>query len=232
MRIIKIGLCLVFLGLGTNIFAQDDAYRNQNWQPKKGKYYFSSVITWQYNKHTENENTQSSIAVYLDSLSNTFLITPQSYGLGEEMIEFILIEKNGRVFVAYADDSGKHLKKYQFKKDSVDLSSIAFYDKTDRKISLKQTPLPQKQVFIYQKQQNSPQQIEEFAMVNSNIDFSLLKWLNLLNLENPIPTILIQNPIIKNKDLPVYVCTKNEQLVLLDWLPSEYFVDLNLFKNQ
>lgn len=90
MRIIKIGLCLVILGLGTNVFAQEDSnYRSKNWQPQNRKYYFSSAITWHYQKQTQTGDLSSTISIYLDSLSNSFLLTPKDYGFGEEMIDFI-----------------------------------------------------------------------------------------------------------------------------------------------
>jgi hypothetical protein len=231
MSTIKIGLYLALLLLVTNIFAQEDgSYRNENWQPQNGKYYFSNAITWHYQKQTQTENFSGTISIYLDIISNTFLLTPKDYGFGEEMIDFILIEKSGRVIVAYADDSGKHLKKFKFNNDSLEVKRLTDFFKTDRKVTLTHIPLPQKQVMIYQKKPNINFYIEEFATVKTNMDFEPLECLRSLNLEFPIPSILTENKILNKNELLVFLCTKNEQLAFLDWLPNEYFVDLKGYK--
>jgi|GEM_PF-6007321 len=232
-------LCLAFLGLGTNIFAQkNDAYRNKNWHPEKGKYYFSSAITWQYNKHTETDCSKSIITIYLDSLSNTFLITPKVYGIGEEMVDFIIIDNSQNVFLGYLDHTGKYLEKYKFEKTSASASTLSStslststqFKNSNKKISLTQTPLSQQNFFVYNKLLNSTSNVEEYATASTRLNFSILKLLSMLELEHPLPAILTKNTISKKNDLVVYVCTKYEELILLNWLPNQYFVDLKDYK--
>lgn len=93
-------------------FAQDRAaekWRNKNWSPKKGKYFFNKVYTWEYRNDLaefEEERT-GEFSVYVDEKSGTFLFTPESYIFSGPMTDFIIADQKGTYIVAYTEEFGE-----------------------------------------------------------------------------------------------------------------------------
>lgn len=92
-------------------YAQNDAYRDKNWHPEKGKYYFSEVMIWEYlNENYPPDDTErysGEFSVYVDSPTGTMLFTPEAYGNSAEMINFIIVHQDGRYFQGFTDEFGK-----------------------------------------------------------------------------------------------------------------------------
>lgn len=54
-----------------------DDYRNANWHPEKGQYFFSELWTWVYSNDLveEEANSKGKMSIYIDPSSGTFLLT-------------------------------------------------------------------------------------------------------------------------------------------------------------
>lgn len=105
-------VCLIGLLGIISVFAnaQTDAYRNKNWHPEKGKFYFSEVMTWKFLNEVlpqGNENRQGEFAIYIDPPTGTMLFTPEAYGSSSEMTDFIIVFQNGRYIQGFSDEFGK-----------------------------------------------------------------------------------------------------------------------------
>lgn len=101
---------LVLLLLVTNIHGQADVqYRNKNWNPNAGKYYFSTQLTYAYrNDSAEDDyNRSGEISIYVDEKTGTFLLTKESYGNTGEMVDFVIADQQGKYIFGYTDEHGK-----------------------------------------------------------------------------------------------------------------------------
>lgn len=90
-----------------------DIYRNKNWKPKQGKYYFSEQWTWSYDNEfvVEDEfRKKGEMTVYVDSATGTFLFTQESYGMTGEMVDFVIADQKGNYIFGYTDERGKKYK--------------------------------------------------------------------------------------------------------------------------
>lgn len=93
-------------------FAQDRAaekWRDKNWKPKKGKYFFNKVYTWEYRSDLAEfeEERNGEFSIYVDEKSGTFLLTPESYIFSGPMTDFIIADQKGTYIVAYTEEFGE-----------------------------------------------------------------------------------------------------------------------------
>ncbi len=112
MKIIVFSI-LFIVSCASNIFGQlDNQYRNKNWNPKAGKYYFSTQLTYTYHNDFEEDPDKRSgdMSIYLDEKTGTFLFTRESYGITGEMVDFVIADQAGNYTFGYTDEHGKKLR--------------------------------------------------------------------------------------------------------------------------
>lgn len=105
-------LSLVCFLISSGLLAQtQDAYRDKNWHPETGEYYFSEVMVWEYlnenNSPDETELHSGEFSVYVDPPTGTMLFTPEAYGYSGEMINFVIVFQDGRYFQGFTDEFGE-----------------------------------------------------------------------------------------------------------------------------
>ena len=105
-------ILLIFHFVGHLSGQADDQYRNKNWNPKAGKYYFSTQITYSYHNDSAEDdyNRSGEISIYIDEKSGTFLFTKESYGNTGEMVDFVIADQQGNYIFGYTDEHGKKLR--------------------------------------------------------------------------------------------------------------------------
>lgn len=81
-------------------------YRNKNWRPAEGNYYFSETWTWNY--HNEmlpptDPHHKGTFSVYIDPPTGTMLLADHL----DEMTDWIIIHPDGNYTTAFTDVHGK-----------------------------------------------------------------------------------------------------------------------------
>lgn len=90
----------------------DDAWRNKNWNPKKGKYFFNKVLTWKYQGEMAEDSLLQEgieIRIYVDEKTGTFLFTPEAYVFSGPMVDFVIADQKGNYIAAYTVEHGKKI---------------------------------------------------------------------------------------------------------------------------
>ena len=89
-------------------------YRDQNWHPEKGQYYFAEQWTWQY----ENQfmpagefGSKGKMSIFVDPVTGTMLFTRAEANLSDDMVEAVLTKPDGSFVLCYKDEFGK---KYRY----------------------------------------------------------------------------------------------------------------------
>ncbi len=93
-----------------------EEWRNKNWNPKKGNYFFNKMLSWRFvDEMSEDEDFREgiNINVYIDEKTGTFLFTPEAYVNSGPMIDFIIADQNGKYIVGYSlEHDGKGYEIY------------------------------------------------------------------------------------------------------------------------
>ena len=94
-----------------------DAYRNAQWKPEKGKYYFSHALIYEY--HNKVDSTKGEMWVFIDPVTGTMCFQRESsFGASDDMNDAILAFPNGQVIACGTTESGKKIRE-PFKNNSV-----------------------------------------------------------------------------------------------------------------
>jgi hypothetical protein len=103
----------------------DDPYRNENWRPEDGNYFFSEQWTFEYFNETLTENDKKrkgEFALYVDPFTGTLLVEKNAANFEDEMTEWIIVQPNGPYLLGYTDEHGKK------KIDQKELNELPDYD--------------------------------------------------------------------------------------------------------
>jgi len=88
-----------------------DDYRDKEWNPKEGKYYFSELWEFNYKNELLSKNDfgyQGKFLLYLDAKTGTILVdNSQRDMISDEMTDFVIIHSDGRCFEGYTDVHGE-----------------------------------------------------------------------------------------------------------------------------
>ncbi len=94
-----------------------DAYRQTQWNPGKGKYYFSHALIYHYTNKVDS--TEGEFWVFLDPVTGTMCFQRESsFGATDEMNEAILALPNGQVIACGKGENGKSTRE-TFQNDGV-----------------------------------------------------------------------------------------------------------------
>lgn len=94
-----------------------DAYRNAQWKPEKGKYYFSHALIYEY--HNKVDSTTGELWVFIDPVTGTMCFQRESsFGASDDMNDAILAMPNGQMIACGTTESGKKIRE-SFKNGSV-----------------------------------------------------------------------------------------------------------------
>lgn len=111
MKLLKSAFLIVITALQLHCsYAQaDKVFKNKNWNPKEGKYFFSKKLTFSFiNDIAEEPHLRSGeFSIYVDEKSGTFLFNRDSYGWSGEMVNFVIADKKGNYTFGYTDEFGK-----------------------------------------------------------------------------------------------------------------------------
>jgi|LSQX01.2.fsa_nt_gb hypothetical protein len=99
-------IAIVFLLLPVMVSSQSaEKWRNKNWKPKKGRYFFNKVLTWQYTDEMSEDddfNNGVDISIYVDEKTGTFLFTPEAYVNSGPMTDFVIADRKGNYTIGYS----------------------------------------------------------------------------------------------------------------------------------
>jgi len=245
MRIFVLPMLLMFLFVG-NLFGQsEDQYRNKNWNPKAGKYYFSAQLTYSYlNAFEENpSNRFGEMSIYLDEITGTFLFTRESYGNTGEMVDFVIADQQGNYFFGYTDEHGKKLretmksffgrsKNIQSKKVENDFKKYCKPTGNTKQFGENKYGWP-----VFKGTEYSINDMlsdsSTFYITASKYSFLPLFLFNKLESETKLPVNFDFTKILPAKNIILersYVLDGISSFTFLSSSPTEYFIDLSDYK--
>ncbi len=102
-------------------------YRNENWKPQNGKYYFSEQWTWSFlneTKASDDPHHQGIFSVFVDPPSGTILLTRAASLYEDEMTDWIVIHPDGTYIIGFTDEHGKKVRLDQKMIDFPDHESL------------------------------------------------------------------------------------------------------------
>ena len=85
-------------------------YRDANWRPSEGNYFFSEMWTWSYTNEMlspEDPNRSGEMSFYLDPPSGTILLTKNDTKYTGDMIDWVIIHHDGTFSIGGSDEHGK-----------------------------------------------------------------------------------------------------------------------------
>ena len=86
-----------------------DAYRNAQWKPEKGKYYFSHALIYEYTR--KRDDVKGELWIYIDPVTGTMCFQRESsFGATDDMNEAILALPDGKIIACGKTESGKKIR--------------------------------------------------------------------------------------------------------------------------
>ncbi|MEM9681614.1 MAG: hypothetical protein AAF901_14925, partial [Bacteroidota bacterium] len=85
------------------------SYRNQNWHPERGQYYFSESYHFSYYNETissEQGPATGEYGFYVDPESGTVLLEKYIANYADEMTDYIIVHPDKTYTVGYTDEFG------------------------------------------------------------------------------------------------------------------------------
>ncbi|MEM6893029.1 MAG: hypothetical protein AAF554_05010 [Bacteroidota bacterium] len=94
-----------------NTITQDTlSYRDQNWYPEKGRYYFSETYHFNYYNETipsEEGSATGEFGFYVDSESGTLLVEKYISNYVDEMADYVIVHQDGHYIMGFTDEFGE-----------------------------------------------------------------------------------------------------------------------------
>lgn len=86
-----------------------DAYRNSQWKPAQGKYYFSHALIYEYANKVDGTNGE--LWIFVDPVTGTMCFQRESsFGASDDMNESILALPTGQVIACGTTKAGKKIR--------------------------------------------------------------------------------------------------------------------------
>jgi len=222
-------------------------YRNKNWSPKTGKYFFSTVLSWSFENEltTEDHLKKGEISVYVDEKSGTFLLTREAYGWSGEMVDFVIADQKGNYIMGLTDEhGGKHwqtIKSEQYPEILAQTKQILADFNTNC------TPTGKTKIFGTNTYGWPTKAGKEYALAyqktedksilylgTTNYSFLPMFLFNKLELEAKLPISFDYSLVLPANSFPLedtYEWNGNKvKTTFLSASPTEYFIDLNEYK--
>lgn len=217
MRVHAVLVVLIFQLISLALSAQqENPYRNKNWQPKQGKYFFSEAIQWEFLNEglpKDDDKHAGTFTVYFDRFTGTMLFTQEAYGLSSEMADFIILQSNGRYFEGFTDEFGG--KQYMI--DTLECFSDITQEQQFIKKTFKELAKPSGKFKVFGKNkygwETIKAELHELSFLQTS-DKSQIYVANLPFLQLPL---FLFNDLESEAKLPVNI---NFSLVI----PQEYWV--------
>lgn len=86
------------------------SYRDQNWQPENGQYYFSETYHFSYYNETvssEEDSATGEFGFYVDPESGTILVEKYISNYVDEMADYVIVHQDGRYIMGFTDEFGE-----------------------------------------------------------------------------------------------------------------------------
>ncbi|MET1258267.1 hypothetical protein ABV409_02950 [Flagellimonas sp. DF-77] len=85
------------------------SYRDRNWQPERGQYYFSESYHFKYYNEaipSEGGTTSKEFGFYVDPESGTLLLEKYLTNYFDEMTDYVIVQPDGTYILGYTDEFG------------------------------------------------------------------------------------------------------------------------------
>jgi len=89
-------------------------YRNSEWQPDVGKYFFSEMWRWSFGNRLYPEDhpqRYGHFSIMVDPPSGTMLLTREESNYLDEMTEWIIVQPNGEYILGWTEHTGEKFMK-------------------------------------------------------------------------------------------------------------------------
>ena len=239
-------ILLIFHFVGHLSGQADDQYRNKNWNPKAGKYYFSTQITYSYHNDSAEDdyNRSGEISIYIDEKSGTFLFTKESFGNTGEMVDFVIADQQGNYIFGYTDEHGKKLretlksykasdKNFQSKKVENDFNKYCQPTGNTKRFGENKYGWPAFKGTEYRMNDMLSDSSTVFITA-SKYSFLPVFLFNQLQIETKLPVNFDFSKILPSKNLILqrsYVLEGSvSSFTLISASPTEYFIDLSDYR--
>ena len=86
------------------------SYRDQNWHPEKGQYYFSETYHFSYYNETipsEEGSATGEFGFYVDPESGTLLVEKYISNYVDEMADYVIVHQNSLYIMGFSDEFGE-----------------------------------------------------------------------------------------------------------------------------
>ncbi|MEO1484694.1 MAG: hypothetical protein AAFU57_03030 [Bacteroidota bacterium] len=97
--------------VSSNTTTQDTlSYRDQNWHPEKGQYYFSETYHFSYYNETipsEEGSVTGEFGFYVDPESGTLLVEKYISNYTDEMADYVIVHQDGLYIMGFTDEFGE-----------------------------------------------------------------------------------------------------------------------------
>jgi len=110
------------------------SYRNENWHPEQGQYFFSESWTWTYfNEFVESDDVRynGEMTIYVDPPSGTILLERNATRYSGDMMDWMIVDPEGVYIAGYTDERGRKIKREHQLGDLVDLTTKLMDRKED-----------------------------------------------------------------------------------------------------
>ncbi len=221
-----------------------DQYRDKNWNPKAGKYYFSTQLTYAYrNDFAEDEASRAGeMSIYLDEKTGTFLFTPESYGNTGEMVNFVIADQEGNYIFGYTDEHGKKLReslqvnRFVAEEETIDSVFQEFFIRTGvtQSFGVNTYGWPIKSGEEYQVTYQKTNDTSFVYLIKEKFNYLPIYHFNALESETKLPfNIDYSNTLPKKYSVLAQRYEHDGKSVsfgLTYYSPTEYFIDLKEYK--
>jgi len=97
--------------VSSNTIPQDTlSYRDQNWHPEKGQYYFSETYHFSYYNETipsEEGSATGEFGFYVDPESGILLVEKYISNYVDEMADYVIVHQDGHYIMGFTDEFGE-----------------------------------------------------------------------------------------------------------------------------
>ncbi len=223
-------------------------YRNENWHPETGQYYFSETWTWEfYNEFlpAKDKRRKGEMSIYVDPASGTLLLNKDATSYQDEMTDWIIIKPEGIYMIGYSDEFGKKQIQHQHMSDFDDYDFNLKSQKEDFKKHLHFTG-------EYETFGTNDYEWETFYAAEYKMSYEMTSDTNTMFItELPFScrALYLANELSPDFSLPTpmdygYILSENMLVVsdqymnankkmgfkLLHTSPSDFFLDINEYK--
>ena len=222
-------------------------YRNENWNPEKGFYYFSEEWRWRYRNElipAGEFGHEGEMSIYMDPPTGTMLLTRDGSSYADDMTDWVIIHPDGTYWQGIRDEAGEpHIIKTDITQ-SEDYKNRLSYQSDDynKYVKIKGDTLrfgqnnydwPTMLGVAYQMTYEMTSDVNELYLATAPINTTFLYLFDRVYEDNQLPVkmpygyILPSNQLVLSDRYQYQDKVVQHQIVSMS--PTDYFLDTNSY---